>query len=173
MDLSELDGFLAGLIVGPELIPPSEWLPVVWNGEEPDFITEAEAEAVLGAIMRRYDDIAASLDGDVSTYMPIFWEHDDGTPIVEDWAYGFMHAVSLRTEAWDAVLRDEDSAILLIPIGIIASQVAAVEDDNDDMVLPDEALDELMRDSDTTMIASVIGLHRFWRDRMVPPVTRH
>lgn len=29
MLLSELDGFLAGLIVCPDLIQPGEWLPVV------------------------------------------------------------------------------------------------------------------------------------------------
>jgi hypothetical protein len=28
MGLSDLDGFLTGIVVGPELILPSEWLPV-------------------------------------------------------------------------------------------------------------------------------------------------
>ena len=27
MGLSDLDGFLTGVVVGPELIMPSEWLP--------------------------------------------------------------------------------------------------------------------------------------------------
>ena len=38
MLLSEFDGFCAGVIVCPELIKPSEWLPHVWgpNGT-PDF----------------------------------------------------------------------------------------------------------------------------------------
>ena len=35
MELSELDGFLTAIAIGPELIMPSEWLPVVWGGEEP------------------------------------------------------------------------------------------------------------------------------------------
>ncbi len=38
MLLEELDGFVAGLIVCPDLIKPSEWLPFVWGaggGEEP------------------------------------------------------------------------------------------------------------------------------------------
>ena len=30
--LSEVDGFLTGIALGPEAIMPSEWLPVVWGG---------------------------------------------------------------------------------------------------------------------------------------------
>jgi uncharacterized protein len=30
MLLSEFDGFCAALIVCPEMIPPTEWLPEVW-----------------------------------------------------------------------------------------------------------------------------------------------
>lgn len=29
MLLCDLDGFLAGIVVCPELVPPSKWLPVV------------------------------------------------------------------------------------------------------------------------------------------------
>jgi uncharacterized protein len=42
MGLSDLDGFLTGVVVGPELITPSEWLAVMWGGAEPEFETEAE-----------------------------------------------------------------------------------------------------------------------------------
>ena len=34
MLVSELDGFLAGLLVCPDLIMPGEWLPLVWGGDE-------------------------------------------------------------------------------------------------------------------------------------------
>ena len=40
MGLSDLDGFLTGIAVGPELILPSEWLSVIWGGDEPVFDTE-------------------------------------------------------------------------------------------------------------------------------------
>ena len=59
MGLSDLDGFLTGIVVGPELILASEWLPVIWGGEEPEFKTEAEMRTVVGTIMGRYNEIAA------------------------------------------------------------------------------------------------------------------
>jgi uncharacterized protein len=171
MDLSELDGFLAGLIAGPEAITPSEWLPVVWDGEEPAFDSEAEAGTILGTILQRYNDIADSLDNDPATFSPVFWEAEDGTPVVDDWAHGFMHAVSMRTEAWEPVLRDEESAILLIPIGIIAG--LAVPELEAEMRLPDEAMEELLEDADMMLVACVVGLHAFWRDHPAAPPLRH
>ena len=57
MMLSDLDGFLTGIAVGPELVLPSEWLPLIWGGEAPEFADEAEAKTILGAIMGRYNEI--------------------------------------------------------------------------------------------------------------------
>jgi len=37
--LSDLDGFLTGI--------PSEWLPVVFGGNAPEFADEAEAKAII------------------------------------------------------------------------------------------------------------------------------
>jgi len=47
-------------VVGPELILPSEWLPVIWGDEEPVFETETEMRTVLGTIVGRYNEIVAS-----------------------------------------------------------------------------------------------------------------
>ncbi len=32
MQLSDLDGFLTGIAIGPELAKPSDWLPMGWEG---------------------------------------------------------------------------------------------------------------------------------------------
>jgi len=37
MQLSELDSFLASIVAGPEPIPPSVWLPIVWGLDEDQF----------------------------------------------------------------------------------------------------------------------------------------
>jgi uncharacterized protein len=47
MGLSDLDGFLTGIVVGPELIMLGEWLPVVWGHESPHFKDDREAQAVM------------------------------------------------------------------------------------------------------------------------------
>ena len=36
MLLEELEGFIAGLLVCPDLIKPGEWLPIIWNRNRAD-----------------------------------------------------------------------------------------------------------------------------------------
>jgi len=73
MGLSDLDGFLTGIVVGPELIMPSEWMPMIWGGDEPLFETEQEMQVVLGTIMGRYNEIAACFNANAAEFEPIFW----------------------------------------------------------------------------------------------------
>ena len=84
--LSDLDGFLTGIAIGPEVVMPSEWLPHVWGGEEPVFDDHLQASAILGTIMGRYNAILREIAAGV--FGPIFWETVDGTVVVADWAEG-------------------------------------------------------------------------------------
>lgn len=56
MTVSELDGFVAGLLVCPEMIMPSEWLPVVWADNVVEtFSGEEQLESTLNAVMDHYN----------------------------------------------------------------------------------------------------------------------
>ena len=65
MDLSTLDGFLTAILCGPKTILPSEWLRWVWDmerGEDaPVFKDQAQAQRILGLLMRHMNDIAGTL----------------------------------------------------------------------------------------------------------------
>jgi uncharacterized protein len=114
MMLSDLDGFLTGLAIGPELVMPSEWLPVVWGGEEPDFADEAEAKLVLGSMMARYNHILRQIEeGDLD---PVFWATPDGTVVAADWAEGFLQAIRLHIDAWEPLFMSKRDQDLLFPI---------------------------------------------------------
>ena len=114
MQLSDLDGFLTGIAIGPELVMPSEWLPVVWGGEEPVFADGDQAQAVLGAIMSRYNEILRQVEE--GSFEPVLWITPDETVIAADWAEGFALAIGLRPEAWDPVLKSKRHAPLLLSI---------------------------------------------------------
>jgi len=63
MLLTELDGFLAGILVCPDLIMPGEWLPMVWGGMKTDaapvFEDTKQVQQLVGLIMERYNAVAA------------------------------------------------------------------------------------------------------------------
>jgi uncharacterized protein len=164
MDVSQLDGFLAGVIVGPDMVPPSEFLSVVWGGDEPEFEDLAEAETVVGSILGRYNEIADGLAGMPPSYAPVFWLDSLGNTIAEDWAVGFMQAVALRPESWEAALLDEDTAIMLIPIGIIAG-AAHPELALHDSPMPEGFVDELTERAGELLPECVVGLRQFWVQR--------
>ena len=107
MLLSELDGFLAGVIVCPDLIMPSEWLPVVWGEDGPEFDDERQAQIIVGLIMGHYNDIIHRLDR--GQYRPVYDIDTDDSILWETWIEGFVMAMRLRPEAWLAWAQNDDA----------------------------------------------------------------
>ena len=157
MGLSDLDGFLTGIVVGPELILPSEWLPVIWGGEEPEFETEDEMRTVLGAIMGRYDEIIRCLHLDPDGFEPIFLEGPEGEVIASDWAGGFLDAVALRATAWEPLIESDGAGILMVPLFILNGDL----DSGPDGVAHD---DEFLAETADAISTCVVGIHEFWRN---------
>jgi uncharacterized protein len=116
MGLSDLDGFLTGILVGPELVLPSEWLPHVWGGEEPTFENEDEARTVLAALMGHYNALAQALDsGEPDDLAPVYWIHgEEEIVLAADWAEGFLDAMRLRPNAWAPLAEDGEAGHLLV-----------------------------------------------------------
>jgi uncharacterized protein len=60
MEISTLDGFLAAIVLNPQVILPSQWLPWVWdmeNGEASPELTDAQqANRIIGLLMRHYNE---------------------------------------------------------------------------------------------------------------------
>lgn len=157
MTLSELDGFLAGIAVGPEPIEPEEWLPFVWGGESgPDFTDETQMAAVLGAIVGLYNDVVSQIAE--RTYTPILWIDTDGAPLPEGWAHAFLEAAGLRLDAWRPLLESERDGYILIPLFAFCT-------DDGEPVLPDMTAKEreTIRRNASDMIAdTVLVVADYW-----------
>lgn len=159
MRLSEFDGFLTAVAIGPDLIMPSEWLPVIWGEGEPVFESDAELQSAIGAIFMRHEAILRDIEQESDAYEPLLEEAPDGQLLATDWAAGFMAGVGLRKDAWGPLLQTEEGAELVAPI-------IAFLDDEDGKPLVDLEPDELVavREAAVELIApSVQLIHRFWR----------
>jgi uncharacterized protein len=159
LGLSDLDGFLTGIVVGPELIMPSEWLPVVWGDDEPEFESDAQAATMIGVIMDRYNEIASCFNADPEKFEPIFWNKSTGEPIVMDWAAGFLDAIELRREAWEPLFSHRRAKVLLEPLLILGD-----DGELDDQRDPGDRWKEFYASRSNVIPNCVLGIYNFWKD---------
>lgn len=160
MILSELDGFVAGLLVCPDLILPNEWLPLVWGGDEdnePIFDDVADAQRLFGMVMQHYNQVAEDLQR--GRYSPIY-EADglEDDVFWEMWLEGFETALQLRPDSWLKITRegDEDVAEALAGLVILAEIARGGSE------ISDEHVAELEQHAPELIPTWIAELHR-WR----------
>ena len=109
MTLSELDGYIVGVLACPEMIPPSGWLPQVWGETgEAEFPDEKVAEKTISAVMAHYNSVVASITGSLRVE-PIYEIDPNSDEVMwEPWVDGFTRAMRLRPEAWSQLLDQAD-----------------------------------------------------------------
>jgi len=135
MLLTELDGFLTGLIVCPEPIPADKWMTVIWGVEVdgvPPFDDPLDVQWFVKAVEARRDEIARDLSrGKLQPILDV--DERDGEVLWEYWIDGFSDAVALRPDAWDAAAADAGWAnpwhhlLALIAIARDESELDSVE----------------------------------------------
>jgi len=158
MTLSELDGFLTALAVGPVTVPPSEWLPVVWQGDGPVFENPQELERVLALILALNARIIEGIKKDEIAPMFNIEPMDDGSELMtpDGWCWGFMQGMLLREDAWKPLM-DSEEGDLLDPIAMMAGggrempEFAEIQDSPEDY---DEFLDLIS--------GSALDIHDYW-----------
>lgn len=133
MFLSEFDGFCAGLILCPALIPPSQWLKEVWGGTgEPEFESLEAFQAALDLIMGHYNRVARMLTAPAS-YGPVMSEDlTSGQALFGDWVEGFVHVVRLHPSAWQRLTESGDQEAiaafsLLLEIPLIGTGTGSLD----------------------------------------------
>jgi uncharacterized protein len=168
MDLEMLDGFLAAVVVGPDPIAPSEWLPLALGfldegDEELQFRDEREGQRILQLVTRYYNGVAIVIQEVPQSYAPLFYEGDDDdpedVPVAMLWAEGFLAGVAMRQDQWQPLVDDDDASELTMPI----LALAAPEDDPE---LGEVASDpEARRQLIEFLPETVIGIRDYWRNR--------
>lgn len=161
MLLSELDGFLTGLVVSPLRIPEEEWLPVAL-GTPPLFASDQQRALILDIVRRRVGQIEALLRQDPEAYAPVFWTDDEGEPIADDWAAGFRRAVGLRQDSWLPLFTEPEENVLVAPIVALWDDVISESDSEDADIA------EAIEMAPPLIPAAVIGIYRFWYRRARP-----
>lgn len=161
--VSDLDGFLTGILCSPELIVPSEWLPHVWGGEEagignPDAHIWATQE-----VLARYNEIAAALNSEPPHLEPVFWEAPEGHTIAMDWCEGFMLAFDLRRDLWNELLQTDQGQEWLFPV-----LAHIIDDEGNPLVeVTGQDLNEMLDAAAVMIPETVPKIYTFWKSKRV------
>ncbi len=125
LDVSMMDGFLTGVILNPNDIPESQWLPIIYDVHARPEAQPENPERALELIRRRWREIAAAVAARDYFDPVIFPLADDetdepitdasGIPALEPWAVGFMNAL----DAFPGLLEHENDAVLGAVAGIL------------------------------------------------------
>ena len=115
----ELDGFLTGIIVSPDLIHPTEWVAVIWGEDGPQVEEIAQAQKLFECITGHYNDIIERLDDEQTEFRPMFVGADGvaAPDRLKPWIRGFAKAIAFSVDDWEERGRaDPDFDMLTSPI---------------------------------------------------------
>ncbi len=151
MLVSQLDGFLCGVAIGPELVSPATWLPHIWGGDGFDAAAHGVDQGELVSLAtERYNTIVRELSLD--RYQPIYAideRHDE--VLWEIWIEGFAAAVQLSADAWKRIIeQDSESEAQSAALGLmllVARTMPDGFDDDPNMPADDIELAALERDA--------------------------
>lgn len=135
MPLSELDGFIAGILVCPDMIMPSEWLPIILGDEAGDggiFESDADLQNCIQLVFKHYNAVSQDLQHGAGRYRPLFdvdAQHD-GT-LWELWIGGFQQALALRPQSWMMVVQDGDDDDATMAMAGMVALIAITENEAD------------------------------------------
>jgi uncharacterized protein len=130
----ELQGFLFTIACAPELVKPSEWMPIVFGEGDAGYASLEEAEEIITELMTLYNDVNAAVH-EGRAVLPAdceFRSHDlanlDDDAPVGQWSRGFLQGHQWLEETWDAYVPheiDQDYAALLMTLTFFASSKLA------------------------------------------------
>lgn len=91
-----VQGFLFALAAAPELVPPSEWMPIIFGEEDAGYASLEEAKGILGELMNLYNavngamaEVRATLPADCTFRRETLANLDADAPISQ-WSRGFL-----------------------------------------------------------------------------------
>lgn len=175
MLIEELDGFLAGVLVCPEMIPPSRWMPHVWShkgdgSHKPVYQSIEHAQKILDLIMHHYNSIARNLlPGTKEGYEPVIsFIEATGEEFCMVWAAGFERALNLVPGSWLPIIESGDPDA----VDALKSLRTLVAISNGESTLPEEEQSRFL-DEAPDAIGEWIEILSDWRlqHHALAPVT--
>jgi uncharacterized protein len=158
LTLEAVDGLFCALIASPDLVAPSEYLPVILGGNPTDcdaFADLDDASATMSLLMKYWNSVIADFERESIHYPYLVDVELAGIP-GRDWARGYLKGTRLAPAGWRELWNKEDEGHL-IAIPLVAGELDA---DWPKEPLTKERSDELLQ----WMIAGAARAYRHFQD---------
>jgi uncharacterized protein len=171
MDLSMMDGFITGLVSGPNLMMPSSMLKWIWDSEHgedaPAFANAAESARIIALIIRHWNDINDTLNRAPDEYEPLIQERKaDGRkiPIIDSWCSGYYKGIALDRDMWSPLLAQH-------PEWFTAIMLYGTEDGWNELERRQDSIEQHQAFADS-LASSVRNIHRYWLEQRKLQIAR-
>lgn len=150
----QLQGFLFAIACSPETIPRSDWLPLIFDDEDPGFEDENEAQRVLNNMMALYNEVnTAVLNRSEDLARGCLFDDDllanfSKNASISQWSQGFLVGHDWLSETWEQYLideMDEECGATVMVLSFFSSREIAdtyFADSNPHKSGPDSAFDD-------------------------------
>jgi uncharacterized protein len=161
--LEMIDGYMTALVIGPESISRSVWIPYLLSPEKQRtdlFESDAQADRITSLLERHIAAISDQFEKEPENFLPIYEmfgyaAEEERELAVEEWALGFILGMELSHEAWQPLFANEEQAMLAGPVFVLGK----ITDDYETMSR--EEKDEMADMLDE----SVIRMFSFWKQQ--------
>lgn len=100
MTLDTLQGFLCAAISGPDLIPPSAWMSEALGGS-PEYPSPAQAEEVMGLLMKFYNSVVAMLSNQEDFDLILYNTEENSEELdYAPWCDGYVFGSQIGENNW-------------------------------------------------------------------------
>ena len=108
LNVTELEGLFYALVITPELIAPSEWIPIVFDDEVPECESKDVLQQLISELIHAYNYYnTLYINGNLhfpytlsKTLQPDLF--DSLVDSMLDWNFGFLQGLELRMEFWNS-----------------------------------------------------------------------
>jgi uncharacterized protein len=154
MDTTMLDGFLAAVASGPNLVMPDQMLRWVWdteNGEEsPEFTSNKHAQTIVGLIMRHYQYVNGALND--KAYVPRMVDQN-----IEAWCAGYYVAIAADMAAW--------APLLIAQPKMLSTILLFGTTDGEEIIEKQRLTDQGRNAAVNSLVESARAIHAYWLDQ--------
>lgn len=155
LDVSELDGMTTALLSGPDVIMPSQWMPMIWGGKEhlPEWASEQEFTRFTELTFQHMNDIGERLRHAPEQFDPLFGFNEiEGKEylVVEEWCVGYLRGVALGD--WSALPESLQPALDAI----------ALHGEDDNLSVLEQMTQEAYDHSQAAIGPAALRLFQYW-----------